>query len=214
MRKSILAVVFSIFLFGQLKAQDYKIGIKVSPTFSMTRTGTQGANTSIDGDGTAVKFMLGAFIDIGFKENYYFHTGINYATKETRISASLQNTGSNPITEQYAHEYLQLPVLLKLYTNEIVLDTRIYFNFGLIPELRLSTSNEEVSTVIVENFKGFDLAGNVGAGLERSLGPNTRLFGGLNFNLGFLNMVKDQNAQFEDITIKSNLLAVEVGIKF
>lgn len=214
MRKSILAVIFSIFLFGQLCAQDYKIGIKVGPTFSMTRTGTQGTNTSIDGDGTAVKFMLGAFVDIGFKENYYFHTGINYATKETRISASIPNIGGNPVTEQYAHEYLQLPVLLKLYTNEVVLDTRIYFNFGLIPELRLSTSNEEVSTLIIEEFKSFDLAGNVGAGLERSLGPSTRLFGGLNFNLGFLNMVKDQNAQFEDITVKSNLLAVEVGIKF
>ena len=208
-----LAVIFSILLFGQLNAQDYKIGIKVGPTFSMTRTGTQGTNTSIDGDGTAVKFMLGAFVDIGFKENYYFQTGVNYATKETRISASQTNAGG-AITEQYAHEYLQLPILLKLYTNEVVLDTRIYLNFGLIPEIWLSTSNEVVSTVVIESFKSFDLAGNVGAGVERSLGPNTRLFGGLNFNLGFLNMVKDQSSQFEDITVKSNLLAVEVGIKF
>lgn len=214
MRKSILAVLFSAFIIGQLNAQDYKIGIKVGPSFSMTRTGTDGPDTSIDGDGTAVQLMLGAFVDIGFKENYYFHTGINYATKETRITINQPSIGGNGVSEQYAHEYLQFPLLLKLYTNEVVLDTRIYFNFGVIPEIRLSTSNEEVSTVFIEDFKGFDLAGNLGGGVEKSLGPNTRIFAGLNFNLGFLNMVKNQSDQIDPINVKSNLLALEIGIKF
>lgn len=214
MRKSFLAVVFSIFLIGQLSAQDYKMGIKVGPSFSMTRTGTEGPDTSLGRDGTSVRILLGAFVDIGFKENYFFSTGVNYATKNTQIVANHPGVGGGEVKEKYAHEYLQIPLLIKLYTNEVVLDTKIYFNFGLVPEIRLSTSNENVDVVLIENFKSFDLAGNLGGGLEKSLGPNTRLFGGLNFNLGFLNMIKDQSDLIDPITVKSNLLALEFGIKF
>lgn len=214
MRKTILAIIFCACLIGQLNAQNYKIGVKIGPSFSMTRTGTDGPDTSIDGDGAAVQLLLGAFVDIGFKENYFFHTGINYATKETRLTVNHPGVGGGEVSERYAHDYLQLPMLLKLYTNEIVLDTKIYFNFGIIPEIRLSTSNEGVSTVLIEDFKSFDLAGNLGGGVEKSLGPNTRLFGGLNFNLGFLNMIKNQSDLVDPITVKSNLLALEIGIKF
>lgn len=213
MRKTTLAVVFGILFFGQLKAQNYNIGIKIGPTYSMTRTGTEGPDTSIDGDGNSARILFGAFVDIGFKENYFFHTGVNYASKRTNIVASHPGVGAD-IKEQYSHEYLQLPLLLKLYTNEISLDTKVYFNFGVIPELRLSTSNDDVTEVLIENFNGFDLAGNIGGGIEKSLGPNTRVFGGLNFNIGFLNMVKDQNQQFDEFNVKSNLLALEIGIKF
>ena len=214
MRKTILAVIFSVFIIGQLSAQDFKIGIKVGPSFSMSRTGTDGPDTSIGRDGNSVELLLGAFADIRFKENYYFHTGVNYATKETRITVTDPGIAGGEVSERYAHEYLQLPLLLKLYTNEVVLDTRIYFNFGLIPEIRLSTSNEDVSTVLIEDFKSFDLAGNIGGGVEKNLGPSTRIFAGVNFNLGFLNMIKNQSLLVDPINVKSNLLALEIGIKF
>ena len=213
MRKTTLAVVFGILFFGQLNAQNYNIGIKIGPTLSMTRTGTEGPDTSIDNNSSSTRISFGAFVDIGFKENYFFHTGVSYVTKRTNLNASHPGIGSN-ITEQYSHEYLQLPLLLKLYTNEVSLDTRLYFNFGVIPEIRLSTSNDDVSEVLIENFRDFDLAGNIGAGLEKNLGPSTRIFGGLNFNIGFLNMVKDQNTQFDEFTVKSSLLALEIGVKF
>jgi len=213
MRKTTLAVIFSILFFGQLSAQDYNIGIKIGPSLSFTRTGTDGPDTSIEGDGTSIRMLFGAFVDIGFKENYYFHTGVNYASKRTNIVASHPGI-ANGLTEQYSHEYLQIPLLLKLYTNEVSLDTKVYFNFGVIPEIRLSTSNDDVSDVLVENFRDFDLAGNIGAGVEKNLGPSTRIFGGLNFNIGFLNMVKDQNQSFDEFNVKSSLLALEFGVKF
>lgn len=215
MRKTTLAVVFSILFFGQLSAQDYKIGIKIGPTISFARTGTDGPDTSIDGDGTSARILFGAFVDFGFKENYFFHTGINYATKKTNITFSDPGLiGGNQIRESYAHEYLQLPLLLKLFTNEVTLDTKVYFNFGVIPEVRLSTSNDDVDLVAISQFQSFDLAGNLGGGIERSLGPHTRILLGLNYNIGFLNMVKEQDEGLDKFNVKSNLLALEVGIKF
>ncbi len=215
MRKTLLAAFFMAILIGQLHSQDYKIGIKVGPTISFARTGTDGPDTSIDGDGTSARILFGAFVDIGFKENYFFHTGINYATKKTNIKFSDPGlVGGNEIKESYSHEYLQLPLLLKLFTNEVTLDTKVYFNFGVIPEIRLSTSNDDVDIVAISKFQSFDLAGNLGGGIERSLGPNTRVFLGLNYNIGFLNMVSEQNATLDEFNVKSNLLAFEVGIKF
>lgn len=215
MRKSFLAACFMAFLFGQLHAQNYQIGIKVGPTISFGRLGTEGPNTSISQDGTSARVIVGAFADIGFKENYFFHTGISYANKKTNIKFTDSGiSGGNEVKESYSHEYLQVPLLLKLYTNEVMLDTRVFFNFGVIPEVRLSTSNDEVDIVAISKFQNFDLAGNLGGGIEYGLGPATRIFVGVNYNIGFLNMVSEQNANLDTFNLKSNLLALEFGIKF
>ena len=215
MRKTLLAAIFMAILIGQLHSQDYKIGIKIGPTISFAKTGTDGLDTSINGDGTLSGIIFGAFVDIGFKENYFFHMGINYATKKTNIKFSDPDlVGGNLIKESYTHEYLQLPLLLKLFTNEVTLDTKVYFNFGVIPEVRLSTSNDEVDIVAINKFQSLDLGGNLGGGIERSLGPNTRILLGLNYNIGFLNMVKEQDDSLNKFNVKNNLLAMELGIKF
>jgi hypothetical protein len=51
-------------------------------------------------------------------------------------------------------------------------------------------------------------------GIEHQIGTHTRIFGGFNFNLGFFNLVNEQNENLDPITIKSNLLGLEVGMKF
>lgn len=214
MRKSLFAALFMVFLFGQLHSQNYQIGIKVGPSASWSRVGTDASVTNIESDGTSARMIFGAFVDIGFKENYFFHTGITYASKKTNIKFQDPANAANEITESYSHEYLQIPLLLKLYTNEVMLDTKVYFNFGVVPEIRLSTSNDEVDIVAITKFQSFDLSGNLGAGLEHGLGPNTRIFAGLQYNLGFLNMVNEQNTNLSEFNVKSSLLALELGIKF
>ncbi len=199
-------------------AQDYKIGIKLGPSLSLSRTSSEGNSTSIGRDGTGVKFLIGAFVDFQFKENYYFHTGINFASKTTRININDLGLPINPNnlnnSNRYDHEYLQVPLLLKLYTNEVLLDTKVFFNFGLVPEFRLNTDDNNALIVAITEFKGFDLAGNFGGGVERSIGVNTRIYASLNYYIGFLNQVKTQNAIYDDFKIKSNLFSLEFGIKF
>lgn len=209
---AIILVVFGQFATAQ---QDYKIGIKLGPSLSVSRTSTDGNNTNIQRDGTAVKFLVGAFIDLPFKENYYLHTGINFASKATRISLTDPNViAGETVSERYDHEYLQVPVLLKLYTNEVLLDTKLFFNFGVVPELRLNTNNESAAVGFVSEFRTLDLSGNFGGGLERSIGVNTRVYAGLNYYLGFLNQVKTQNPIYDNIQVKSNLFSLEFGVKF
>lgn len=212
MRKYIISALLVLSFSSVLLGQDYRIGIKLAPTLSNVRTSVADGGTGLERDGSAVKFLLGAFVDMPFKENYYFHAGVNFASKATKITA--QNGVSSARVEEYDHEYLQVPLLLKLYTNELMLDTRVYFNFGVIPEIRLNSANEEPGNLLITEFSDFDLAGNFGGGVERSIGVNTRIFAGLNYNIGFLNTVKTQSTAYNDFTIKSNLFSLEIGIKF
>lgn len=211
MRKYIIPALLVLFLTEFASGQDYRIGIKVAPTLSNVRT-SAADGSSLERDGSAVKFLLGAFVDIPFKENYYFHGGLNFASKVTKITAS--NGPVSTRQEEYDHEYLQIPLLLKLYTNEVMLDTKLFFNFGMVPEIRLNTANEESDNLLITEFSDFDLAGNFGGGVERGIGVNTRVFIGLNYNIGFLNVVKSQSDAYSDFTIKNNLFALEFGIKF
>ncbi|WP_420388544.1 outer membrane beta-barrel protein [Roseivirga sp.] len=217
MKKHLFSALIAFFFINTAKAQvgDYRIGITLGPTVSYNRSPSDGNSTSVEKDGSAVKFLLGAFVDVPFKENYYFHGGINYSTKVTKITVTDPAVmGGQAVSERYDHEYLQLPLLVKLYTNEVLLDTRLFFNFGVIPEIRLNTSAEDAGVRFISKFQSVDLAGNFGGGIERAIGVNTNVFAALNFNVGFLNQVSEQNPIYDDIKVKNNMFALELGIKF
>ncbi len=216
MKNFLITTILVILFVETSKAQieEYRIGITVGPSVSYVRTATESASTNIDRESSELKFLLGAFVDIQFKENYFFHTGVNFATRSTKINVTDPVFFSgNRIAAEYDHEYLQIPLLLKLYTNEVTLDTKVFFNLGLVPEVRLNTSSNNVAAVT--EFQHLDLTGNFGGGLERAIGIQTSLFAAINYNIGFLNQVKEQSPALSDeIVIKNNLIALEFGIKF
>lgn len=217
MKKTLFSAIIALLFISVSNAQesDYRIGITIGPTISYVRANTDGNSTSIDRDGSQLKFLLGAFIDMPFKENYFFHGGINFASRSTKISVDDPAFfGGTPTASDYEHEYLQLPVLLKLYTNEIMLDTKLFFNFGVIPEIRLNTANKTDGVNLITEFQNFDVSGNFGGGIERAIGVNTNVFVSLNYNIGFLNQVKEQSTAVDELKIKNNLIAIEFGIKF
>lgn len=217
-KRFFLVAVFSLTLATATIAQtssNYRIGIKVAPMLSFAKTDVEGNSTSIERDGSSTKFMVGAFVDIPFADNYFFSGGLNYASKGTNVLIS-DPSGATPgsFSESYDHEFLQVPLLLKLYTNEITLDTKLFVNFGIIPEVRLNTTNDELTNPSITAFKSFDLSGNFGVGIERAIGVNTDIFLSTGYYLGFLNQVKETTGLTDDISIKNNLISLELGIKF
>lgn len=212
---ALIFAAFCNFSHAQTSSSDYKIGIRLGPSLSLNRTSSESTNTAIDRNGSSLKFLLGAFVDIPFKENYHFQGGVNFASKRTGITLeSTAVANSTPISQTFDHEYLQIPLLLKLYTNEVLLDTKVFINFGLVPEIRLNTDNNGQANPFIEEFQDIDLAGNIGGGIEKSIGVNTKVFVGLNFYLGFIDQVKTKSDVYDDFQVKSNLFSLEFGIKF
>jgi hypothetical protein len=213
MRKCTFTTLVFCFITLSAAAQDYTIGIKFGPNITYSKA-SNGTNFGYEGD-SKLDFFVGAFVDYQFKENYHFNLGLMFSQKTIGVFVNNNQSPSNIIAQSsFKQEHIFIPILLKLYTNEIFLDTKLYFNFGIVPQIRLSNTMLSESDDVIRELVGFDLAGNFGGGLERHIGVNTRVFAGIFFNLGFINQIKTLNPAYEDFTLKNRMVALEMGIKF
>ena len=140
----------------------------------------------------------------------------------------------NLISSNYKLEYIEIPLTLKMKTNEIGYFT--YFGqFGL--DLRLKHlvkgrhSNTEstidslgrISPVITTNANGIDVKSGINSlnlsliiavGLEYSLGGSTTALAGITFNNGFLNVLDATASNGAKEKAISNTLGLTFGILF
>ncbi len=139
MKKSILiALALGFAAIGQ--AQDFKpwkIAIHVDPNVSWMKPN----NKQIDQVGTKIKFGFGMAVDKMFTENYAFGTGLNIlntgGTLTYLYNGGFKKDGENSnteviaeVTRTYNLKYLEIPLTLKMRTNEIGYMT-YWAQFGL-----------------------------------------------------------------------------------
>jgi hypothetical protein len=206
--------IFSIVIFsGSITAySQVKIGLQLSPSISSSRIETQSDQYSIEDNGSKLKFKFGIIADLPLSDNYYFSTGLLYTTKHVGISA-VNNLTATAFSEEYDIQYVQIPLTMKLYTNEIVLDTRLFFNLGVNAEIAISEKFDKDNTVI-EDFKFFDSSLVLGAGVERKIGTNTAIYLAVSYNRGLINPIGTSIAIDEKIVLKNDMISLDLGIKF
>ena len=207
MRK-LLFFLFTLLALQTAHAQS-KVGIKFSPTLSTNRV--SGEANGISENGVGGRFIFGPVVDLFITENYYFSTGLLYAPKRAGITITPADGSTEE--EAYKLQYLQIPATLKLFTNELALDTRVYFQLGGLFEVKISDKPAEEAYQYIEGFRLFDLGVHLGTGVEYRVGYNTLLFGGIYYNRGLINAVTKTLGD-ADINIKNDLLGLEFGVKF
>lgn len=189
-----------------------KIGLQLSPVLSSNRVETQSDQYTLKNDGSKLKFKLGVIVDLPLSDNYYFSTGLLYVPKRVALKATETLTNIT-IAEEYNLQYLQIPLTMKLYTNEISLDTRLFFNLGANAEIAISEKFDK-DNVIIEDFKFFDMSLVLGAGIEYKLGTNTTVYGAIVYNRGLVNPIGDALDVGEKILLKNDMISLDLGIKF
>ncbi len=209
MRKLVLLVVAVLAL--QTAHAQSKIGIKFSPTLSTNRINDEDPDNAFSSNGVGGRFIFGPIVDLFITDNYYFSTGLLYAPK--RAGLTITPTSGPKIQESYKLQYLQLPATLKLFTNELALDTRVYFQLGGLLEVKISEKPQKNGFVYVERFRPFDISIHLGTGVEYRIGYNTLLFGGFFYNRGLINTVT-QTLGAVDVNIKNDLVGLDIGVKF
>ncbi|WP_375579538.1 outer membrane beta-barrel protein [Marivirga tractuosa] len=185
-----------------------RFGFKAAPTISFNRIDAETDNTDFNTDGVGLRFQLGPVFDIEFKENHYFSTGLIFTSKRSAFTADSIGT---TYSEDYSPQYLQVPITLKLLTEEIGLDKKIYFQFG--GTVDFMTNNEGDAENIVQSFRFVDLNSLLAIGLEYSFGINTKIFGGVVYQRGLLNVIK-QNIYEDNFKLRNDFVGLEVGIIF
>lgn len=214
MRK-LFFLLLAIFAFETAQAQS-KLGIKFAPTLSANRISSEGGGYSVNSNGVGGRFIFGPVFDIFIAENYYFSTGLLYAPKRIGIKVINTTTATPSTTEQtYKMQYLQLPAGLKLFTNELALDTRVFFQLGGILDLKIaSNTQDKYVTDFIKETRFFDFSVHLGTGVEYRLGYNTLLFGGIFYNRGLVNAVTETADGGPDINVKNDLIGLDLGVKF
>jgi hypothetical protein len=225
MRKITLSFVFALISLATF-AQDntgFKLGFKIGTpiAFNSVKSTENGIDASTNG--SSLRFMAGPIADIVWTERYALTTGILFTTKQANHKATYTNANGAlvNVNEKYGLQYIQIPVGLKLFTDELFTNGKGYVNFGVQPEILVGNNRKSGnyqdtqgrSASFIKKFNPIDFGMFIGAGVEYQLGNNP-VFAGIGYQRSFINTVNELDGGVTNfLSIKQNLFVIEVGIK-
>lgn len=221
MKKIALSLVLACITlvgFGQ-DDRPFRIGFSILP--SVSSISPEGDNvTKLN---NSLGFAYGVLADVNFGEgNYAFATGLMINSLGATLENNVYHDGDTSVTtfgkveEKYKLQYIQIPLTLKLKTNEI--GYLSYFGqFGLDLGFNIRSKADYEGTfdgtkvsesdVNVSDFtQPLRVALNVGAGAEYNISGDTYLVGALVWNNGLTNLFSEPvyEASDDDLPIIQN----------
>lgn len=248
--KKIAIIVVTLFFCLPLfiKAQEaaefkpFSFGLKAIPSISFLKTESK----DFKNGNAALNFGYGLMAEFNFAPNYGLLTGIEINDNRgnvdyinpAKVLYFPEGDTTSPFylqSRKYNIKYLNIPVLLKLKTNEIGF-LKYFGQFGIDAGFRLKAratdkgyDSTNVSTSIKEDVNVdkdvnlIRLALNVGAGVEWNLSGSTSVVVGLNYSNCFTNFLKKEsyllkvetrNGPWLKQSAYNNYVALTLGILF
>ncbi|MFN7013887.1 MAG: porin family protein [Bacteroidia bacterium] len=229
--KNLRTIAISLLLVSiSAKAQDsndsykaFRFGLAVQPNLSWMKTDSK----EFESNGISAKFSYGLLAEYAFAQNYSLSSGIQILTTGGRINyktpvyfqeeGRVEIDGSNFLLGKrtYGTQYLNIPISLKMRTNEIGYMT--YFaQFGLDAGFKTNAKGKDTGSDnvpvtnpaqipgntttkhdIKRDVNFFRMALNIGGGAEYNLSGSTSLIFGINYSNGFVNVLKKNSAQIK-----------------
>lgn len=228
MKKIFLALLALVATIHTASAQ-FEIGLKVSPSVTSLRAESP-ADHAFTSDGSQFGFGGGLVVDYFFGENYAFSTGLLLSGKGGSISYKdvASGTSGQPLAvkQKFNTQYLEIPLTVKLFTNEIAPATRLYFQVGGSLNVPIGTriNDGKFYTDPATNTENkasdyvyfFDADALAGFGAEYQLAKSTKVFAGISYHRGLVNIDHyfESTRGFKDVTIKNSSFGLDLGIKF
>lgn len=213
MAKRIIPVI-AFLLISFCSFSQITVGFTFSPNLSTNRVKYERDNIDFSTNDSGIRFSAGPIVDLPITENYYASTGILFTSKRVGLTAISDDIPPVQEEEVYNVQYVSIPATLKLYTNEVSLDTKIYFQFGGALEFNVSQQPKQESFYYINEFRTFDTSLIFGLGAEYKAGVNTSIFGGLSYSRGMIDSVDETTPLQNNLIIKNDLLSLNLGIKF
>jgi len=220
-----LTFLFLFLCFGYGAAAQVEIGLMVSPTVSGNRFIAED-RYNFEKENNNLRLGVGVVADYFFAQNYAFSTGLVYRSKGSEISYNYTREENGTTVnlqgkDDIAIQYIELPLTLKLFTNEIAPQTILYFQVGGSLNTKVAAKVNDKKVIDGEKtskrFNIFEAAVMLGGGTEFQFGESTKLFAGLTYHRGlsdidnkyYSNLLGDKN-----ISLKNNGVSLDVGVKF
>jgi len=214
-----------ILIFAPLISQAQKrtgFGIHFDPAISWLSTDIK----QLTNEGTRPGFCFGLSVNRYFTPNYSFSTGISILNAGGRVVSNdttyleLPNLLAKVLPDKpvvYKIQYITIPIGLKLQTNQIGYLT-FFADIGLDPKVvigrKVDIRSLDISDEKANNeLKMVNLGYHLAAGIEYSMGGNTAIVAGLNFDNNFLDITKDNGPQPND-RVTQKILSFRIGVNF
>lgn len=193
--------------------QKFHFGLKFSSAYSWLKV--EGAE--IESDGGRFGIAYGLITEFAISKNYAFATGVDVSYRSGKLAGI---DGNGKFSGIQKLQYVEIPVGLKLKTNEIGYIT-YYGQFGVLPGLLVKAREDRdyESTLTDISDKGnqskfypINAHLNVGAGIEYNLGGSTAFTVGLRYNNGLIDIYKGSNN--ESLQFRTDGVVMDIGVFF
>ncbi|WP_400192390.1 porin family protein [Hymenobacter sp. B81] len=230
MKKALLALPLLLAGIVTSASAQVEIGLKVSPSIASLRVDAPGS-LGFASDGSKLGIGGGVIVDYFFGQNYAFSSGLLLTSKGGKINYLDQTAPNDPTqvrrSQEISLQYLEIPVTVKLFTNDVATDTKLYFQVGGTVNAavagRINSSKYYTDPATATELKASkhfiipDAALLAGLGVEYQLGQSTRVFAGLSYHRGLFNIdryFEKERSNMKGVTLKNNELALDFGLKF
>ncbi len=220
MKKASALAVFALLGGMTAHAQDtkkFRLGLELCPNMGWIATDSKGYES--DGSRLGFRFGLLSDIQLGSNANYFFSTGLflnNVGAKSKVTTAAVDSFPASTSKFESKFQYVELPISIKLKTNEIGYMTyfgQLGFDVGFLTAAKVKPEGGDF-----EDAKDFAyplrIALAVGGGVEYNFSGNTSALLGIKYSNAFTNVGKDKVEDEEQPKAKLHYLEVTVGALF
>ena len=190
-----------------------KIGLKLSSSINSPRISYTDGSYVIDKRTNAFNPLVVLFADMALAKNHYFSTGMGYISK--RINLATDGFDTNLSSQKhYNIQYVQIPATLKLFTDEVALDKKLYFQFGPLFDIAVHHKENNPGLQIIKKFRPIDISLLFAAGMQIQLAPQTAVQIGVSYTRGLINVARKTAMENGNLIIKNDLYGIDLAVRF
>ena len=220
----LVLIMFTITMKAQDKVKPFDFSFRMGPNLSWFKSNSD----AVSNNGSIIGFSWGATCEFPFQKNYAFISGFNIHFAGGKVNYAGTKEGSAVfVDERYSIKYLELPLMLKIKTNEVNgvlfygqiglgtafrLNSRVKRSFQLPPSSSVYFAPEDINSDNLTSFIRESLL--IGIGAQYLFQENLKLTGGLNFNNGFTDILKKGPYNSADPKVISNFVELNIGLVF
>ncbi|GAB4019331.1 porin family protein [Spirosoma koreense] len=202
-----------------------EMGIRFAPSLDMNTAEGSGSYAGFRTNGAGVRMSIGPTLDyFFFKNRYAFSTGLWYTIKRSAFQMpgtygqSVWNPGLPEKESVYNLQYVQLPVTVKLFANNIGPNMRLYLQTGGLISIKVAEkaldqarnglyTAESGGSRRQYGFGDIDLL--LGTGVQYKINQNNAFNLGVSYQRGLINI-----ARGSELVSKSRIVSLDLGFKF
>ncbi|WP_229375905.1 porin family protein [Fibrella aquatilis] len=204
-----------------------EMSFRVAPGFGFNSADGTGSYSQFQTNGVGVRMSVGPSLDyFFFKDRYAFSSGLWYTIKRSSfiIPGSFGQDRFKPgapVGESvYNLQYLQIPLTVKMYANNIGPDLRGYIQCGGLLDVKLAEKALDPTTNALYKFANaggsyqrqyglMDFGVLLGAGMQYKINNVNAVNVGLSYQRGLINVMRAN-----ELESRNNTVALELGFKF